>query len=166
IAKGITTYENMKRHDHGSNGSSHLPVHNARPTTLGADGGLDSLNDAAASSSRLDPLPRKPDGWFTKLKRTLGIDVFFKTASDASAGKIRDRSNPFSRGPIGNCQDFWFDPAPIFFRRQNGAGYLAGEVVDYNTMYEKPNLLKRRGPLAQRGDMRYEQVATEEDEHE
>ncbi|KAK5941350.1 palmitoyltransferase akr1 [Knufia obscura] len=161
IAKNITTYENMKRHDHTSpHGPSHLPLHNARPTTLGASPGSASLNDTAAAATRIHPATRAPDSMFTKLKKTLGIDVFFATASDASAGKIKDRGNPFSRGVIGNCKDFWCDPAPIFKRRAAGQSYLGGDVIDYYTMYDRPSILRSRGG----GGMRYERVATEEGE--
>ncbi|KAJ9660771.1 palmitoyltransferase akr1 [Neophaeococcomyces mojaviensis] len=161
IAKNITTYENMKRHDHHSHhGHSHLPLHNARPTTIGASHATTGLNDTAAAATRIHPHPRHPDGCFTKLKKTLGVDVFFATASDASAGKIKDRGNPFSRGVVGNCKDFWCDPAPILKSRDNGKSYLGGEVVDYNAMYERPSLLRSRGG----GGMRYEQVAMEEED--
>lgn len=161
IAKNITTYENMKRHDHGSTGPSHLPLHHARPTTLGATHNTTSLNDTAASATRIHPHHRAPDGMCTKLKKTLGIDVFFATASDASAGKIKDRSNPFSRGVLGNCKDFWCDPAPVFRRRKPGEGYLGGDVVDYYSMYERPSILRVRGGAG--GGMRYESVAMEEE---
>lgn len=160
IAKNITTYENMKRHDHGSHhGHSHLPLHNARPTTLGGDPNSTSLNDTAAAATRIHPATRSPDGMCTKLKKTLGIDVFFATASDASAGKIKDRTNPFSRGVFGNCKDFWCDPAPILRKRRPGESYLAGEVIDYYSLYERPSILKRTGA----GNMRYQQIATEEE---
>lgn len=159
IAKNITTYENMKRHDHSANhGPSHLPLHTARPTTIGADPASASLNDTAAAATRIHPATRPADGCFAKLKKTLGIDVFFATASDASAGKIKDRANPFSRGLIGNCKDFWCDPAPIFKKRIPGDSYLSGNVVNYYSLYEKPSVLRSRGG----GGMRYEQVATEE----
>ncbi|KAK5101329.1 palmitoyltransferase akr1 [Lithohypha guttulata] len=160
IAKNITTYENMKRHDHtSSHGSSHLPLHNARPTTLGANPASTSLNDTAAAATRIHPAPRAPDGWFAKLRKTLGIDVFFATASDASAGKIKDRANPFSRGVIGNCRDFWCDPAPILKKRIPGDSYLSGEVVNYYYLYERPSMLRSRGG----GGMRYQQIAAEEE---
>ena len=161
IAKNITTYENMRRHDHGSShGPSHLPLHHARPATIGPHPGTTSLNDAAAASTRIHPIPRASGGMCTKLKKTLGIDVFFATASDASAGKIQDRSNPFSRGIIGNCKDFWCDPAPIFKSRKPGESYFAGDVIDYYSLYERPQSVHRRTG----GDMRYESVATEERE--
>lgn len=87
----------------------------------------------------------------------LGIDVFFATATDASHGKLQDRGNPFSRGIIGNCKDFWCDPAPLFGKRHNGDGYLGGEVVDYTKMYDKPIGIRSRA-----GGMRYESVATDD----
>ena len=76
------------------------------------------------------------------------------TASDARKGKLKQtRGNPFSRGIIGNCKDFWCDPAPMFGKRHNGDGYLGGEVVDYTRLYETPLRMRRAG------GMRYEGVA-------
>ena len=57
----------------------------------------------------------------------------------------RDRGNPFSRGILVNCRDFWCDPAPIVGRRLNGDGYLGGEVVNYARMYETPLRMRSSG---------------------
>ena len=156
IAKNMTTFENMKGHSHTD--SPHLPVHRHHPITQGASAATTSLNDSAAASTRVDAAPRKPDGCFAKWKRTIGLDVFLATASSASQGKIQTRGNPFSRGMIGNCKDFWCDPAPIFGKRHNGDGYLAGEVVDYTKLYEAPLMRYRRGGTG------YEQVAHADEE--
>ena len=147
IAKNMTTFENMKRHSHDSPHHPALPMHrhqiSAQPTA----------STAAASTSAT--AMRKPDTCLKKWTRTIGLDVFLATASDARKGKLQQntRSNPFSRGVIGNCKDFWCDPAPIFGKRHNGDGYLGGEVVDYTRMYETP--LRMRSV----GGMRYEGVA-------
>jgi hypothetical protein len=50
------------------------------------------------------------------------------------------------------------DPAPIFGRRNNGEGYLGGEVVDYAHMYDVP-LRLRRGA----GGMAYASVSGDDD---
>lgn len=138
IAKNQTTWENMKRHQDPESSVSHLPIHNARPTTLGANTELQSLNDTAAAATRLQPRPRKPDGCLTKWMKLLGLDTFLATASDATSGKLQTRGNPFSRGVVRNCKDFWLDPAPLFGKRHNGESFLDGEVVDYTKMYDTP----------------------------
>lgn len=50
---------------------------------------------------------------------------------------------------MGNCKDFWCDPAPVFGKRENGAAMLGGRVVDYTAMYETPRVsmtaTRRRG---------------------
>jgi palmitoyltransferase ZDHHC13/17 len=159
IAKNMTTFENMKRHSH-NDANPHLPLHRPRhPITQGHSHATDGLNDTAASSTRLHPAPRR-EGCWTKWKRTIGLDVFLATASDASHGKMKDRGNPFSRGLIGNCKDFWCDPAPVFGKRVNGESYLGGEVVDYSRLYDVPMRLRRAG------GMRYESVATAGDDDE
>ncbi|KIW56194.1 hypothetical protein PV05_04872 [Exophiala xenobiotica] len=159
ISKNQTTYENMKRHEYSHDSRPLLPQH-ARSITQGASTATSSLNDTAAASTRVDPVPRRPDGCLTRWKKLLGLDAFLATASDASHGKLQSRnSNPFSRGIIGNCKDFWCDPAPVFGKRKNGEGYLGGEVVDYAHLYEVP-LRLRRGA----GGMAYTSVATDDDE--
>ncbi|KAK4936156.1 palmitoyltransferase akr1 [Elasticomyces elasticus] len=161
ISKNQTTYENMKRHEHSHDHKPLLPQH-ARPVTQGASAATTSLNDTAAASTRINPVPRRPDGFFTRWKKLLGLDAFLATASDASHGKLQSRNaNPFTRGVIGNCKDFWCDPAPIFGKRENCKGYLGGEVVDYAHLYEVP-LRLRRGA----GGMAYTSVATDDDHEE
>ncbi|ETI25928.1 hypothetical protein G647_02705 [Cladophialophora carrionii CBS 160.54] len=160
ITKNQTTYENMKRHDKVyDHARPLLPTHN-HPITQGASAAATSLNDSAAASTRLHPPPRRPDGFCTRWKKILGLDAFLVTASDASHGHMQSR-NPFSRGIVGNCKDFWCDPAPVFGRRRNGEGFLGGEVVDYAHMYEVP-LRLRTGRVRGGGDMRYESVAGED----
>lgn len=140
ISKNQTTYENMKRHNH-----IHPPSHVPRDTS--------SLNDNAAAASRLQPMPRRPDGCLTRWKKLLGLDAFMATAQDGltDPNHRRDRSNPFSRGMLGNCRDFWCDPAPIIGRRLNGDGFLGGEVVNYARMYEAP-MRMRSGYLSVPGE--------------
>lgn len=161
ITKNQTTYENMKRHEHTHDHDNHprplLPQH-TRPVTQGASAATASLNDTAAAASRLDPVPRRPDSCMTRWKKLLGLDAFLATASDASHGKLQTRnSNPFSRGIVGNCRDFWCDPAPLFGKRNNGEGFLGGEVVDYAHLYEVPLRLRRDA-----GGMAYASVAGED----
>ena len=137
ISKNQTTYENMKRHSHQHpQPSSHVP-HSALPT---------SLNDTAAATSSLHPTPRRPDTCLKRWKKLLGLDTFLATAQDGltDPNYRHDRlGNPFSRGVLGNCRDFWADPAPVFGRRLNGDGYLGGEVVNYARMYETPLRMRR-----------------------
>lgn len=61
------------------------------------------------------------------------------TAQDGlSEGRDRHQRNPFSRGMMTNCRDFWYDPAPVFGQRQTGESMLGGQVVNYARMYDKP----------------------------
>ena len=158
ISKNMTTFENMKRHQNYD--TPQLPTHRHHPAAQGHSHATTSLNDTAAASSRLDQAPRRPDSLWTKVKRTIGLDVFLATAQDASQGKLQQsRGNPFSRGIIGNCKDFWCDPAPVFGKRHNGEGFLGGEVVDYAHLYDVPLRLRRGG-----GGMAYTQVGTGDDD--
>ena len=95
----------------------------------------------------------------------LGIDTFMATAMFGSKTnrqqQVASRSNPFSRGILRNCQDFWLDPAPIFGSRINGEAMLSGNKVDYTSMYEVPALTRRSGRSSGGGGA-YEAVAAED----
>jgi hypothetical protein len=102
----------------------------------------------------------------------LGVDTFMATAlfgSRAKEVRQQNKRNPFSRGILQNCRDFWLDPAPVFGRRTNGEGVLGGERVDYTRMYEVPAFNKAVGTSTRRvrgedgGTARYAAVATDEE---
>lgn len=82
----------------------------------------------------------KHEGCISQWKKLLGLDSFVATAS----GKATKKRNPFSRGIITNCKDFWCDPAPYLGRRENGVAMLDGDVVNYTMMYEPPLRTKAR----------------------
>ena len=73
---------------------------------------------------------------------------------------MKSKRNPFSRGMVTNCKDFWCDGSSIFGKRKNGEARLDGENVNYTRLYEVP--LRKRG-----GDgMSYESVNTGDGEEE
>ena len=158
ISRNQTTFENMKRHSYDHAGPAHYRTHQAHGAAAG-DAATASLNDTAAASSRLHSKPRHPDRFLTRWKKLLGLDAFMATAQDGlSEGNRRDRSNPFSRGIITNCRDFWCDPAPLFGQRKTGESMLGGQVVNYARMYDKP--MRSMGS----GGMMYSSVAGDEGE--
>jgi len=75
-------------------------------------------------------------GCFGQWKKLLGLDTFIATAQGSHG--TRQRQNPFSRGILSNCRDFWLDPAPYFGQRETGAAILDGEPVNYAKMYDLP----------------------------
>ena len=106
---------------------------------------------------------RRDGGWFAQWKKLLGLATFMATAHSAGSGgggglAGRRRGNPFSRGIVTNCRDFWCDPAPVFRPRETGAAFLDGEVVNYARMYEPPLRMSRGRPGS-----RYEAVSAEEE---
>jgi palmitoyltransferase ZDHHC13/17 len=144
ISRAMTTYENMRgtHHSHGSRASE------AITTALAA--GTFSVNGMPQNGRINGPDPAIPSahvehhhhktGCFAQWKKILGVDTFVETALhgyDGNAARRRNR-NPFSRGCIQNCKDFWYDPAPICGARENGVAMLDGEVVNYTTLYEAP----------------------------
>ncbi len=103
------------------------------------------------------------EGVFTQWKRLLGLDTFYATAQAGLSGKrVRHEGNPFSRGIITNCRDFWCDGAPIFTARGTGAAALGGEPVDYTQLYETPPRMRRTRMTASRQESGYERVAGDE----
>ncbi|GAB1217155.1 palmitoyltransferase akr1 [Aspergillus terreus] len=151
ISRNQTTYENMRGHsiDRG------YPSSRAFASAMTA--GTTSLDAAGLSASGQGPNPavgrggphrHRKHGCLKQWSSLLGIDTFFATARDGlrdgPGGAARPR-NPWSRGVVTNCRDFWCDPAPVFGRREPGAAMLGGEVVNYTRMYEVPSRMHRGG---------------------
>jgi len=163
ISRAVTTFENMRgSHHHGGTASEAI-------TSALATG------NASLAGAQLGPEGRGPDpavpphhghhhnsGYFDQWKKLLGVDVFVETALGHEAKKSRRNKNPFSRGCIRNCKDFWCDPAPIFGNRENGAAMLDGQVVNYTKMYETPMRMTTRTRQVGDGAGAYEGVAADE----
>ena len=157
IARAMTTWENMRgaHHTHGSKASE--AITSALTTGTASRAGA-QIGDSGLGPDPLMPPTHAPGqhghhhkaGCFSQWKKILGVDTFVETALHGYEGNKngpRQRRNPFSNGFLGNCKDFWCDPAPIFGKRENGAAMLGGQVVDYTAMYETPRLMttRRRG---------------------
>ncbi|KAF3906358.1 Ankyrin-2 [Dactylellina cionopaga] len=88
-------------------------------------------------------------GMWNKVLRLLGVDTFLATAKDGVADnkhRSRRRQNPWNRGIIRNCDDFWCSGVGELFKGpQGGEAMLGGQRVDYFTMYETPARLRRGG---------------------
>lgn len=148
IARARTTFESMGgRVHHGWQASEAITSALVAGSTSmrGAQLGLTGMGPDPA----LPPGPRhtrpRHEGFFLQWIKLLGLDTFVATATGGV--RARRRGNPFSRGVVTNCKDFWCDSAPYFGRRENGAAMLGGEVVNYSRMYETPPRMKaRRSP--------------------
>jgi hypothetical protein len=141
ISRAMTTYENMRgtHHMHGGRASEAI-------TSALAAGAL-SMDEAQLGSDGRGPDPAGAEsdghhhhktGCFDQWKKILGVDTFVETALHTDKEKSKRNKNPFSRGCLQNCKDFWCDPASVFGRRDNGMAMLDGEVINYTTMYETP----------------------------
>lgn len=162
IARAQTTYESMRGHMH-----AHPHGAGDALTTFATTGAI-STEDAqiGASNRGPDPVaagPKRKEGCFEQWKRLLGLDTFMATAihgSNAEAVQQRQRQNPFTRGMLTNCKEFWFDGTPVFgYRKESGMARLGGERVDYTRMYEAPARMVYRGDG---GGPRYEAVGSED----
>lgn len=165
IARGVTTYENMRGHMHGSSQA-------AEAITSALTAGSTSLDGAQLTGAGMGSNPatleshrphRQKEGCFATWKKLLGLDSFVATATGGlEGGNRRRRGNPYSRGIITNCRDFWCDPAPYFGKRQNGMAMLGGDVVNYTRMYETPPRMKLRRPQQDGDGGMYHSLGTEE----
>ncbi|PHH89719.1 hypothetical protein CDD83_5416 [Cordyceps sp. RAO-2017] len=157
ISRALTTYENMT--------GIHLsPVSTTALTSTGTplDPNHASLASGSGGPGGHGQRHKAGGGTLKQWSRLLGVDPFIETITGraAASGKNRrSRKNPYSRGCISNCKDFWCDPAPLFGRRENGSALLGGGRVDYTSMYESPPLMRLTG-IRTRGA--YEAVGTEE----
>ena len=160
VARAITTLETMK--SQGQVG----PILTAVATgSISADGA--QVNTSGSGPDPVGEAPhshphKKKEGCLSQWYRLLGLDTFYtiafqgyKGARNKDASRKSKQSNPFSRGVLRNCQDFWMD-GPVFGRKSSGKALLGGEPIDYSTIYETP-----RGGMRYRGA--YEAVPTAEE---
>lgn len=163
IARAQTTFESMR-------GQLHHGWQASEAITSALVTGSTSMSGAQLGHTGRGPDPAVPpssrhtrprhEGFFSQWIKLLGLDTFVATATGGV--RARRRSNPFSRGVVTNCKDFWSDPAPYFRRRENGAAMLGGVVVNYARMYETPPRMKaRRSPQGGESGM-YHSVSGED----
>lgn len=164
VARNLTTYESMRGHLHGQTAADALNTFvTTGDTSQDVAGGSTPANGFGSGQDTPDaPVRRQPkhsiwDQW----KRLLGLDTFVATAMPGSQGNQRQvRGNPWSRGIVTNCKDFFCDGSPVFGRKEGGYARLSGERVDYTRIYEVPKMRYARSG----GDgSRYDSVAAEEE---
>lgn len=150
IGRAQTTYESMKAqrhlHGHGSGFADAATNFAATGTTSAAEAGL--TDAARGPDPAAESAPRPPESCLGRWQRLLGLDTFMATAlygSRADEVRSRQRQNPFTRGMLTNCKDFWCEPSPVFGRHDNGVALLGGERVDYTSMYEAPGRMTYGG---------------------
>ena len=158
IARAMTTYEAMRGHTHEGTAASEAITSALTAGTTTFSGA--SLTDGPKAHAQGKGHHRK-EGCFSQLKKLLGLDTFVATATGRSGR--RKRKNPFSRGVITNCRDFWCDPAPYFGKRETGAAMLNGDVINYTRLYEVPPRMKMRRPRDGGNDGVYHSVVDTED---
>ena len=146
IARAVTTTESMR-------GNVHHDSKASEAVTAMVTSGTTSMSGAQLTNSGTGPDPaipghqprnRQREGCFAQWKKLLGLDTFVATAQGNTGS--RRRGNPFSRGVLTNCKDFWCDSAPFLGKRETGSAMLGGEVVNYTRMYEVPSRMKMRRP--------------------
>ena len=143
IARNITTYETMK----GQVQAGPLMTAMATGTTSVDGAQVDGIaSGATAGKNGAHVHKKKQGGCFSQWSKLLGIDAFITVAFQGYKGsqqsKVeRQRSskqNPYSRGIVRNCTDFWTD-GPLLKRKDKACeGRLGGEAVDYGMMYDVP----------------------------
>ncbi|EEH49218.2 uncharacterized protein PADG_05297 [Paracoccidioides brasiliensis Pb18] len=155
ISRNQTTYENMRGHtlNYASPASQAIASAITTGTTSVDMRGLSATgqgpNPAMLPTTtpphRRAPLHRHSHGCLAQWKKLLGLDTFVVTAQDGleRRGGGRNR-NPFSRGIVTNCKDFWCDSASYFGKRDTGSAMLDGEVVNYNSMFDMPLMTSSR----------------------
>ncbi|PSR83291.1 hypothetical protein BD289DRAFT_287332 [Coniella lustricola] len=168
VAQALTTYENMFGISRASTNSLTSAF-----TSTGAPldprslppSGTSAHSDASAGNAHGHKHGSGGGGLLKMMTKLLGVDAFVETATGRGAAtgnnKKRKGKNPYSKGCLSNCKDFWCDSAPLFTPRENGTATLNGHVVNYTEMYEAPSLMQIPG---RGGDRRgaYEAVAAEE----
>lgn len=167
VAQAMTTYENMFGISHASTSSlTSAFTSTGAPLDPGSlpPSGTSAHPDASAGHGHKHG-GGGGGGLLKMMTKLLGVDAFVETATGRGAvagnNKKRKGKNPYNKGCLTNCKDFWCDSAPFFTPRENGVATLNGHVVNYTEMYETPSLMQLPG---RGGDRRgaYEAVAAEE----
>lgn len=162
VARAMTTTESMR-------GNVHHNSKAAEAATAMMTSGTTSMGAAQLTDTGIGPDPaipghrprhRQREGFFAQWKKLLGLDAFVATAQ-GTAGSRR-RGNPFSRGMLTNCKDFWCDSAPYFGKRETGSAMLGGEIVNYTRMYETPSRMRMRRPRQDAEGGMYYSVGTDD----
>lgn len=155
VSRGMTTYENM------------FGIRDGTATTAFTSTGVplhpDHHSVATTGDIETPHGHKHRQGLFQRWGRVLGVDPFIETITGrgAATGKgRRKKKNPYSRGCVVNCKDFFCDPAPVFGQRDNGTAVLGGGRVDYSAMYESPAMMRLASMRERSG---YEAVATAEE---
>jgi palmitoyltransferase len=163
VSRAMTTYENMTGIRAGTSlstafTSTGLPLDPNHPSVTAPA----TPGDAHAGHGHGHG-HKHGAGLFKQWSQLLGVDPFIETITGRGAAttkKGRKKKNPFSRGCVANCKDFWCDSAPIFGQRETGLAALGGDKVDYTAMYETPTLMSITGMRSRGG---YEAVADTEE---
>ena len=165
VARALTTYESMRGPMEGSTKA-------AEAITSALTAGTTSMEGAQLTGPRMGPnhaasrshsTRSKKKGFFATWKQLLGLDAFVATATGSLDGtNRRRRGNPYSRGIVTNCRDFWCDPAPYFGKRENGVAMLDGEIVNYTKMYESPPRMRSHGQRRDGEGGLYHSIGAEE----
>lgn len=168
ISRNQTTYENMRGHSIDRSYPSTQAFASAMTagTTSMDAAGLSAAGQGPNPAAARPDAPRRRHGCLQQWSSLLGIDTFFATARDGlrDGPRAARPRNPFSRGVMSNCRDFWCDPAPYFGKRETGSAMLGGEVVNYHDMYEIPLRMRTGGGRSGDGPA-YRSVAGEDPEH-
>jgi palmitoyltransferase len=170
VSRAMTTYENMFGVDQRSATfltsaftSTGAPLDPNHPDAVPPSGAAGTPEESHGHGH--GHRHKHGSGFLKQWSKILGVDAFIETASGrgaAAGGKNKRRKrNPYSRGCLTNCKDFWCDPAPVFGPREPGAAMLGGQVVNYAEMYESPALMQLGASrVGRRGG--YEAVAGDE----
>lgn len=161
ISRNQTTYENMKGHHLDYAHPASQAITSALTTgATSSDMTGQGPNPAIPSTTSQQRPPHRHGGCLSQWKKLLGLDSFVATAQHGLDRRGGRPKNPFSRGVITNCKDFWCDNASCFGQRESGSAMLDGEPVNYNRLYDVP-LTLRTGGRAGSG-MVYRSVAADE----
>ncbi|KAK8159775.1 palmitoyltransferase-like protein akr1 [Phyllosticta citrichinensis] len=191
IARAQTTFEAMRSHNHfGAPTPDPLTSFVTTGSTSPDAAQLDPLSSAEPSASSAPsanapngaPRPGGPGqqplgqqrrgghhhvGCLAQWTRLLGLDTFMATAlhgSNAPAVLAQRRENPYTRGCLTNCSDFWCDGVPLWRNRENGNAVLGRERINWTRVYDVPPRMTMRRRNGGAGGGGYEAVAGDEEE--
>ncbi|KAF2091935.1 hypothetical protein K490DRAFT_70653 [Saccharata proteae CBS 121410] len=109
VARAQTTFEAMRSNMHG-HGAGDAVTSFVTTGAMSAEGGQVNPEGSGPSAAASPPHRPQKQGFLEQWKKLLGLDTFIATAlhgSRANEVMAQRRQNPYTRGFVRNCKDFW-----------------------------------------------------------
>ncbi|KAF1813484.1 hypothetical protein P152DRAFT_394880 [Eremomyces bilateralis CBS 781.70] len=113
VARAMTTYESMRGFEHDRSVGDTLTTFMTTGATSAGQAAVSATGPGSGSSTDgHHHHHHKNHGFFSQWKKLFGLDAFMATAVNSNPAEIeaKQEGNPYTRGIVTNCKDFWCTP--------------------------------------------------------